>query len=272
MTHKNIDFSYSEHFNILANTIGSNHSNIDVPFIKMKNFLDNKNIYFEATGRYRLSDNDLIKVPKNIILENNTMFSSGNFLFSMGKYSSSNSNLPVNTIVGRYSSIADGVLRLGNNHPTNRFTSSMLTYYAGKYEKHFGNNSGKLHTVPNSQKQSYPIIIGNDVWIGAGVKFVGTGISVADGAIIGAESLVTKNLIEPYTIYAGIPAKPIKTRFSDEIIQDLIDLKWWHYDFHDFNIKSDVPIEEFISYVRSTSLIKMEENGTTFSDIEKLIN
>ena len=75
------------------------------------------------------------------------------------------------------------------------------------------------------------IVIGSDVWIGKGCRVM-SGVTIGHGAVIAANSVVTKD-IEPYTIAGGIPAKPIKKRFSEEIIQRLLDSEWW-------NLPSDV--------------------------------
>lgn len=73
------------------------------------------------------------------------------------------------------------------------------------------------------------IIIGNDVWIGRGATIL-SGVTIGDGAVIAANATVTKN-VEPYTIVGGVPAKFIKKRFSDDIIDKILDLKWWDWDY-----------------------------------------
>jgi carbonic anhydrase/acetyltransferase-like protein (isoleucine patch superfamily) len=67
--------------------------------------------------------------------------------------------------------------------------------------------------------------IGNDVWIGSGVTIM-SGITIGDGAVLSANACVVKN-VPPYHIVGGNPAKFIKQRFDDDIIQLLMNLKWW---------------------------------------------
>jgi virginiamycin A acetyltransferase len=71
-------------------------------------------------------------------------------------------------------------------------------------------------------------VIGNDVWIGQNATIM-PGVKVGDGAIIAANSTVTKD-IEPYTINGGNPAKFIKKRFSEEEVEFLLKLQWWNWD------------------------------------------
>lgn len=84
--------------------------------------------------------------------------------------------------------------------------------------------------VETSQRVS----IGNDVWIGFGC-YIKAGVSIGSGAIIGAHSVVTHD-IEPYTIVAGIPARLIRKRFSDDIISKLEKMQWW--DWNDDQLKT----------------------------------
>ena len=80
--------------------------------------------------------------------------------------------------------------------------------------------------------KSYPYkgdtVIGNDVWIGYHATIM-AGVTIGDGAIIAANSTVTKD-VEPYAIVGGNPAAPIRKRFSEEQILELLKLKWWDWD------------------------------------------
>lgn len=71
-------------------------------------------------------------------------------------------------------------------------------------------------------------VIGNDVWIGENVTIL-PGVHIGDGAIIGANSVVSKD-VKPYSIVAGNPIKEIKKRFNDEQIKILENIKWWDWD------------------------------------------
>lgn len=70
------------------------------------------------------------------------------------------------------------------------------------------------------------INIGNDVWIGYEAVIL-AGVTVGDGAVIGTRAVVTKD-VPPYTV-RGVPAKPIKRRFSEERIDQLLKMRWWDW-------------------------------------------
>lgn len=70
-------------------------------------------------------------------------------------------------------------------------------------------------------------VIGNDVWIGFEAVIL-SGVTIGGGAIIGTRAVVTKD-VPPYTIVGGIPAKPIKKRFSEDVISKLLKIQWWNW-------------------------------------------
>lgn len=72
-----------------------------------------------------------------------------------------------------------------------------------------------------------PVTIGNNVWIGDNVTVL-SGVSIGDGTVIGSGAVVTKN-IPAYSIAVGVPARVVKKRFSDNIISQLVDIKWWDW-------------------------------------------
>jgi len=91
-------------------------------------------------------------------------------------------------------------------------------------------------------------VIGNDVWIGQNAVIL-PGVNIGDGAIIGANSVVGSN-IAPYTIVAGNPAKVIRKRFDEELIDLMLRFKWWD--------KSITEINELIPILTSSDLEKVK--------------
>ncbi len=71
--------------------------------------------------------------------------------------------------------------------------------------------------------------VGNDVWLGRECVIM-AGVTIGDGAIIGARAVVTKD-VPPYSIACGNPAKVVKMRFSDGIIEKLLNIQWWNWDY-----------------------------------------
>lgn len=117
--------------------------------------------------------------------------------------------------IGRFCSIGNNVV-IGlerHKHPTQWLTTSLFT--KALEEKH------------ESLKDVFPVIIGNDCWIGRNVIIM-SGVQIGDGAIIAAGAIVAEN-VAPYAIYAGVPAKRIKYRFSADLISQIIQSKWWQY-------------------------------------------
>lgn len=71
------------------------------------------------------------------------------------------------------------------------------------------------------------VTIGNNVWIGDSVMIL-SGITIGDGSVIGAGAVITHD-VDPFTVVAGVPAKVIRRRFSDTIIEQLLKIQWWHW-------------------------------------------
>jgi acetyltransferase-like isoleucine patch superfamily enzyme len=136
-------------------------------------------------------------------------------LYSYGGCFASDFNVGGTVQVGRYCSIAKNVHYFGANHPINSITTSALFY-----NKKFG------FEVKDVEREK--LLIGNDVWIGYGVSITSSCHEIGDGAVIGAGSVVTKN-VEPYEIVAGVPAKHIRYRFDDSIINKLESTRWFQY-------------------------------------------
>jgi len=123
-----------------------------------------------------------------------------------------------NSKIGSFCSISWNVSIGGANHDYNKITTSAFLYSDIFDLK--GNNTPAYNRFIDDCE------IGNDVWIGCGATIC-RGIKIGNGAVIAANSVVTHD-VNPYTIVAGVPARPLKKRFSQEIINLLLEMEWWN--------------------------------------------
>jgi len=110
--------------------------------------------------------------------------------------------------------------------------------------------------IPSNEDN--PLIIGNDVWIGDGVTILPGCKSIGDGAIIGAASVVTKD-VESFSIIAGNPAKVIRKRFSEKVETWAKYNKWWEMELEDLLAADQLlfeVLEESSLHLLTTRLIK----------------
>ncbi|MDO5579629.1 MAG: CatB-related O-acetyltransferase [Planctomycetia bacterium] len=126
-------------------------------------------------------------------------------------------------IIGKFCSIACGAKFLFTT--SNHTAKSLATYPFPIFFEQWGL---PVERITEAWDNKGDIVIGNDVWIGYEAMIM-QGITIGDGAIIGTRALVTKD-VPPYTIVGGIPAKPIRKRFSEEVIEALLQLRWWDWD------------------------------------------
>ncbi|MEQ9876043.1 CatB-related O-acetyltransferase [Pectobacterium brasiliense] len=190
-----------------------------------------------------LNKGEKIKINCDIYVERHATMPYKSFC-SVGAYSYCCSPFPNEMSIGRYCSIASGVTIMGTQHPINRFTTSPLTYH-DEFINYLEKETHLSHLkTPFSENLALPFI-GHDVWIGANAVLKGN-ITIGNGAIIGAHSVVTKD-VPPYAIVAGVPAKIIRFRFEKSIIEQLLQLSWWDYKYTELPIKHADNIHSFIS-------------------------
>ncbi|WP_086555500.1 CatB-related O-acetyltransferase [Acetobacter sp. DmW_043] len=148
-------------------------------------------------------------------------------------------------VIGKFCSIAVGVSIVAANHNIN---------YVSTYPfKTIWNPQWRSLDGISDHTSKGKTIIGNDVWIGKSA-FIMNGVNIGDGVVIGAGSIVTKD-VPPYAVVAGNPAKILKFRFEQHIIDKLLKISWWNWE--------DEKIDDFLHLI-------MSEDVNTF--IQKVEN
>ena len=151
---------------------------------------------------------------------------------TIGRYSYVGHKTAINQCsIGQFCSIAGDCVIGGSGHPVEWVSTSPIFHTRRNVlGKSFGSQTYQL------RKQT---IIGNDVWIGTNV-LIKSGVSIGDGAVIGMGSVVTKD-VPDYEIWAGNPAKRIRTRFDEKTANELKLSRWWD--------RSEREIEALAEYV-----------------------
>lgn len=139
--------------------------------------------------------------------------------------------------IGRFCSLGPGIICGAPEHDYTGITSHTLMsgHWSARWpEMHdvYGIEqeqiaSGKQSLAAATRKRSARITIGNDVWIGDG-SYISRGVTIGDGAVVAARTTVVKD-VPPYTIVGGTPARVIKQRFPQEIVDRLLASRWWDY-------------------------------------------
>ncbi len=147
-------------------------------------------------------------------------------------------------IIGKFCMIASDVkfIMNGANHLTGSLTTYPFAIFGNGWESAM---DGKQYPHKGD------IIVGNDVWIGFNATIM-AGVTIGDGAIIATNATVIKD-VAPYSIVGGNPAVEIKKRFSTDVIERLLKLKWWEW-----NIEK---ITENIYYLTASDIDRLETNA-----------
>jgi acetyltransferase-like isoleucine patch superfamily enzyme len=195
---------------------------------------DNK-VFFEPTcsAQPRLQIGEHLNFNENCTVEPYCGIFAGENICGMGAFSTTNAPLDLRLKVGRYCSLAAGLWVAPDRHPIETISTSSFIYNPSLSNIDAAIKDRGLpydNFADNPWKN--PPVIGNDVWTGGFVSLM-RGITIGDGAVIAANAVVTKD-VPPYAIVGGNPAKLIRMRFPDEMIQEFLRLKWWRFHFTDF--------------------------------------
>ncbi|MBE6753402.1 MAG: CatB-related O-acetyltransferase [Ruminococcaceae bacterium] len=175
----------------------------DTATVYLDAVVDSPNISIGAYSMY----NDFVNDPKD--------FQKNNVLY----------HYPVNgdrLIMGKYCSVACGARFIFTS--ANHTMDSLSTYPFPIFFEQWGLDGRNIRDAWDNKGD---IVIGNDVWIGYEAVILSS-VTIGDGAIIGTRAVVTRD-VPPYTIVGGVPARPIRRRFDDDIVNRLLALRWWDY-------------------------------------------
>jgi acetyltransferase-like isoleucine patch superfamily enzyme len=168
----------------------------------------------------------------NCRIEPYTSIHQGNYLPAfMGAFSYSHSMLHSKLQMGRYVSIGEAVRLMGDRHPIEWISTSPFSYGPGPLQglmAYYGDHDPEGRAKPRHFAQPDATIrIGNDVWI-ADEAMIARGVTIGDGAVVAARSLVLED-VPPYAVVAGAPAKVIRLRFPEPVVERLLRAQWWRY-------------------------------------------
>lgn len=136
-------------------------------------------------------------------------------------------------VIGKFCSIACGAKFIFNC--ANHTLKSLSTYTFPLFFEEWNLPKSELASAWDNKGD---IIIGNDVWIGYDAVIM-AGVTIGDGAIIGARAVVTKD-VAPYSIVGGVPAREIRKRLAPEVVERMMELKWW--DWSEEKIRKAIPV------------------------------
>ena len=159
------------------------------------------------------------------------IFGGNEIPLAMGAFSYTQGRAAVPFELGRYCSISDGLTATGEAHPTDWALTSSVFYAADPIQglrRYLVEDRGQTSfALLDFDSGPATVTVGNDVWIGLGVA-VKNGVTIGDGAIIGARALVTKD-VPPYAVVAGVPARVIRMRFPDDLVQRFLAVQPWRF-------------------------------------------
>ncbi|MRT93435.1 CatB-related O-acetyltransferase [Ancylomarina sp. 16SWW S1-10-2] len=197
---------------------------------------------------------------ENVLRNNDTVYLSSDPYTEIGEHTYENGAkiwrwTKAKVIIGKFCSIANGVNFIVDEAFHNSSSITSFPIFNNLFDNNEILNMNTRMTCDDFKDkhiQKQGIIIGNDVWIGMGA-YVMPGVIVGNGVVIAANSVVTKD-IPHYAIVAGVPAKIIRFKYSDSIIERLNTIKWWNWRLDDIKDRIqdfELSAEEFTSkYLR----------------------
>jgi len=199
----------------------------------------------------RVSKEAILEEPVRV--QGRTMIRENSFI---GSFSAINEDttIHVGTTIGRYCSVGKKSEVGAPKHAMERLSSSVVSYHLANrfpaYSADFKHVEFEIYEETN---------IGNDVWIGSlvGIK---TGVSIGDGAVVGMGAIVTKD-VPPYAIVTGVPATITGYRFDRQMIEKLLELKWWDLDY---KLLRDIDFDDIDKAIEQLEVLNLKKELVCF--------
>lgn len=209
-------------------------------------FLEKNRIFLNGAGDFKdawLKIGQQHKTTKSLVEPYSASYCGPTFS-STGAFTYTKSVFNPSVKIGRYCAIAAKVTIMPADHPMDRLSTCGFDYSNAPIFSYFEIDNGCNFDKTNpKQRQNLPVIE-NDVWIAHEV-LIKRGIKIGTGAVIGARSIVTKD-VPPYAIVAGAPATIKRLRFDEKTIERLLLSKWWEYAFTDFKGLNTLAPNQFL--------------------------
>jgi acetyltransferase-like isoleucine patch superfamily enzyme len=190
-------------------------------------------LFFEFNkAMFRLTPGMTLSFGNTTTVEPYCGILNGTQICEIGAFSYSRSPLPVAMRIGRYSSIAHGLSVPSPRHPLEKISTSPA-FYDPRFSvvQSFMEDAGERDIQFEKTVQRPAPVIGNDVWVGANAALL-PGVSIGDGAVVAAHAVVTRD-VPPYAVVGGNPARVLRYRFEKEMVDALLEVRWWQYRFTD---------------------------------------
>lgn len=173
------------------------------------------------------------------------------------------------THFGRYSQVGESTIVGPPEHPMTMFSTHPFAFSRPSHMPkmfqmpEFARISPEEADGPSWAESETPIdtVIGHEAYVGAG-SFVRRGVTVGIGAVIGARSVVTRD-VPPYAIVAGSPARVLRYRYPDALIERFLKLAWWNYDLG--------PIKRDVNWADSERSLEFLEQKAADGALQKLV-
>lgn len=203
-----------------------------------------KKVYHNLLNRKKTREAPCVSIGEGCCVSRSSKFAGYNrigdntiFHGELGRGSYIGNNGQISAKIGAFCSVGSNVYVINGIHPLDRNLCTSPSFYSRKASEVNGLSlyiDKKIAENPKSDS-GYSITIGNNVWIGYGAILM-PGIDIADGAVIASGAVVTRN-VGPYEVVGGVPAKLIKKRFPQSIVEELLKIDIWN-----------LPIEELKAY------------------------